>query len=1808
MANLGTLWFGADIDLTQIKNKINQGNKDILETLKVNYDYKSYEDMVSRLRHALSQETFAINIVANNKVSAAVQQAVQGNMASVRGTSSSVVGDPSSLQGLRNYIQKLEDLRQKAKAVGADTKDLETSIRRMSQWASWMGNSNGFSFYRYDRNYQRHLQEAQAEENAVRRNIAAKRQAAAADRTLSEEERKLAQQLQHTTTSLMNQSQIMSDLKSMALQYLGVWGAQNFLHNIIEIGGQLERQRLSMGAILQDTAKANELFGRIKGLAIKSPFGVVELDQYSKQLAAYGFKYHELYDMTKRLADISAGAGTDISRIALALGHVRAEGALSGYTLRQFAMNNIPMLQKLADMYSELEKKVVTTAEVRKRVSKKEVGYEDVVAVIKELTDEGGMFYNMQEIISDSVSAKFKNLKDAMDIMYGEMAESKIGDVLKSVATELTKATRYWKVFLATMGAGIGMWGAQKLAIFAYNRGLQANTAALMENKLTLQTLNQQQVLRMVRAGKLTQEDLLMAVATRKLTVEQAKLAASHYGVSEAQLAQLASTNALKTASKGMWASIGGAASKLANPYMLAMVGVEAYMAIWSAYSSWIDRIDEKTKEAIDLNRSRISDLEKEKKANKTKPTDELGLRERVDKMKEVLANSNAYTKTLDEQIQKAGSLSGQYDVLAGALDGALERQEKMKTIQEEIGEAIKASSTNAKGIMDFVIAFGSFGFGMGLGNLVEMGASKLLGRESSTEKVFDFFFYDDIEKNTNQLQSQYTALAKVTMGAYEYKQAISDYVEELLNSNEVSEKFKNQLRDMPLEEQIRVLSESPYWDKLKDKMADSGDDYEEVAERLKDSATDVNKRWQDLADHNIPKMVESMAKQEGMELEEFTEWARTHPEEFSKRLDELNEIIKQKEPEIRRGLKRMFFDFVSLAKLEEGIAGGADIGGVITDEIDKYLNSEELASPGSGGGGGGSNTGASKRDEDLDKAKAKLAEYKAFLSEYKKYREEYSKEKAISILENLFPNLKGQGADLIDNYANVLDKLRGSLSLTTEARKKFATEVDKTKADAQLEREKEQMEKNVSAMQSYISELERQWKLYHELFKKTGSETYAQMAFKDMYVWDDASREAKKRLEELAKERDIDMTGFSFSMDEEEMKRFFEESTGEMQKDMVSLAQSIRKIITKNTEEILKAGADATDGARNAVEKLEALYKERERLVKKQKEANYGELKSSYTPQIAAIDKQIASQTWEAFKEQNEWGRIFANLDNISTSTLENLLTMLRQVAPTIMNDVQATKALYEAMEKVREKVNERNPFSSIFGSMQDASTLNKYIKQAASGPILANAELSRILGVPRGTKVTKNQLEDKQRELYGNLPKGFGELANDFKALEDVLSPVIDLFDQLGMTELSDFFQMGNNALGAASQVASGLNAMGLSSLGPYGAAAGAALSMVSSLFAMQDAALQKEIEASKQRQKELENLTKNLDKALERMLGGIYRTPASESDKDKLREYALKYDVRQAFAGSNTIGEWIGNKIGGYIENDTRKAIEDALNSESYYDTKYAELLMQRDELIKQQAAEREKKKSDDGAISDYDQQIEEIKDEIEHFAEDVAKAIYDIDIKSWASELGDALFEAWQKGEDGIEAFKKKANKMIAEVAKKIVAMTIIETALNPVLEVLKNQMAANDGKLTAESIGMFAEEFGKLVPTLLDDVYAAYDAMDKKLIDGGLGSMKETDDSNSSSNGIKGITEETADLLASYINAIRADVSIIRMEQNVHLPAIAVAVQRSSVLAEAQVTLQQQIAANTLRNAEAADAIRTILDRATKDRSFGFNVK
>ena len=285
-------------------------------------------------------------------------------------------------------------------------------------------------------------------------------------------------------------------------------------------------------------------------------------------------------------------------------------------------------------------------------------------------------------------------------------------------------------------------------------------------------------------------------------------------------------------------------------------------------------------------------------------------------------------------------------------------------------------------------------------------------------------------------------------------------------------------------------------------------------------------------------------------------------------------------------------------------------------------------------------------------------------------------------------------------------------------------------------------------------------------------------------------------------------------------------------------------------------------------------------------------------------------------------------------------------------------------------------------------------------------------------------------------------------------------------------------------------------------------------------------------------------------------------------------------------------------GYVSDDTMDAIKTAKESKTYYDATYASLLAQRDEIKHQMQMEEDKKKSDSQKIDDYKQQLIEIEDSISYIADDMAKALYDIDFKSWAHDLAQTIVDAWASGEDAAEAYKKKVGEIIKDLGAKMIAERFISTAVQPIMDEFMDRYKEDKGVLTEQGLAIIAKMYEE-GEAMAAQAGVFMDGIEKVSKQYGA-DLKDRGTSTSMSAGIKSITENTADLLASYINAIRADVSVIRLSNAEFFPQILSVIGQCSAIANTQVQLQTQIAANTRRNAEAAERIYNILHGISPD--------
>lgn len=291
-------------------------------------------------------------------------------------------------------------------------------------------------------------------------------QAASANNNLKTSQDSTIPSVDRQTSALKRQSQVMMQLRTYALNFLSVYAGIRLIKNLAKITGEFEMQRISMQAILQDAEKGAAIFERIKELAVVSPFMFKDLVSYTKQLSAFSVPYEELYETTKRLADVSAGLGVDMSRLILAYGQVRSAAVLRGQELRQFTEAGIPIVEELRKKLSEANGELITTGDVFEYISARKVPFEMVRDILFEMSEEGGKFYNMQEIQAETLKGKIANLTDAYQIMLANIGESD-GGIMKGAIDAVRALIENYETVGKVLASLVITYGAYRGAVVA---------------------------------------------------------------------------------------------------------------------------------------------------------------------------------------------------------------------------------------------------------------------------------------------------------------------------------------------------------------------------------------------------------------------------------------------------------------------------------------------------------------------------------------------------------------------------------------------------------------------------------------------------------------------------------------------------------------------------------------------------------------------------------------------------------------------------------------------------------------------------------------------------------------------------------------------------------------------------------------------------------------------------------------------------------------------------------------------------------------------------------------------------------------------------------------------------------------------------------------------------------------------------------------------------------------------------------------------------------------------------------------------
>lgn len=1815
MADLGNLYFDIlfrDKTAEQRKKLKAEITKDLQAKLDVGFDKKK---LVGDMKTLLQSEKFKINVVVDK---ASTTQAVRAALQAA---------------GLNTNFTA-SDLRA-AKAAAIQTK-AEASAAAARELAR----------QRAARAAKAELDLANARErsaNAARRHMTA---------TLN------------MNGAMNSQLSIVGQLRNEFLGLYSIYAAQNFLRAVVDIGGELENQKIAMASILQDEGKATTIFNQIKKLAVASPFGVMDLNQYAKQLSAYSIPYNELYDTMKRLADISAGVGVDMGRIILAYGQIKAAKFLKGTELRQLTEANIPMVDKLAERFSKLEGRIVSAGEVLDMISKKKVTFEDVKDVLWELTDDGGMFNNMQEVLSESVKSKWKNLADAIDIMLGDIAES-TGSTLKWTAESLTTLAQNWKEVVPAIEAAVGAFGVYKVATFGANRLIGNESAALIKSTLAAKqkaaanlvvassyrtltnaekgliassnTMTTADWKALASSGALTKEYALRLMALGKLKSGQAGHIVQVLGISRAEMSAALSTSKWRVAmiSLGYGIKQVGVALKglLFNPYMLLFTGLTAIAELWYKFGQKADEMNERISELTTRAQDGFKNLTKE--AQKFADVDpfkanDASLISSIEEMKTALKDyspvwADTFNETFktDDEGNTVKSLAEQYILLRNALNDTKEAYRLLNAIKgtsEHANEATDGYFDDSflENINDYIDA--------------EERVNKIIGRMSGS--------YIEYSTAMQKVIAKHGDFAKAASGKplKEQLSILKEYPKALASlNNELP--FTGGYRDDIF--QLRKAWKNSKRIYMEDVLPDMKDFLSGYKSRLKAAGWDL----ENLSDAqkiaiglDISSFFDTFEKMPKYMRDFFNE--KTLEEEFNIKINaeytEASQSFSDLQKKFNEATDGQFEAQIKVStdseKIIEGIQKGYKEAKETTNQLKPVLIKAEIDLSGIGaidlsklpdwqkqivsdykkafdtmqaGEKGAKEIGFSLTDPNKDKSKKdafaeRLKErvnlLKEAYSEYKKWTDIVGKGEAASkVKESGFfdPLFKGKEPVNIVNYRDELNKILNQLDDKTEERRVLKVSIRKVLWDIDANAMKEASDKATKELERYVSDVSKKWDIYKQLINAGASKKDASTyAFGFLTDYENEAQYLIDTVQKKLKEKAVDLP-FTLSDDEAESilggedsplyKQFFKvwkDAKEAFEKDKVSIALDDTKVIAN---------------ARSTIEKIRILseqYASKTGLSVGKNGELVGDTSGLNNVQKAYLDeynKKLIELKSTLLQLLPEWEKIFGDKEQRSFSDLKEA----ERIAREIKNNA---KVSYDSDGKP-------NGFTSFFtkddGSIENVkgaySLLDKLIKAI---PQLQDAQLAvnpfKTLAKNVKELFTSEKDSDKLEKKIGRLGESAAESAD---LVGNFAGQMSSMFDALGNEGMADTMGNVQDAMSSISNIGQGFAKGGI--VGGIAAAAGEAVNWIGKIAQAHDKKLDKAIEKSKLRAQQLQYIYEQIDGILERFLGSGTELKLVDAENDRTQLNQLNNQIG-AIRNKGKINIFDLMSLQKYKqEAEKLQKRVSAYDEGGAYGYQRALMQEQLSELEKQRQAEIDKKKTDDSKVADYKNQIAEMKQQIKDFAEETAESLYGINLKDWASQLGDALYEAWQKGEDGAEAFKNKVADIMGDVMNSILKISILE----PAMQQLQKMLFGEDGMsgYFGKDFSLDEKELESIADYLMgvsektDDYYSMLDKlnnyMEKKY---GISMKEEEEDSGSGlSKGMQNVTENTANLLASYINAIRADVSVkreyVRRLVEELFPAY-------NVIAQAQLQQLTMIQINTAKNVEFVEEIRDILHR------------
>lgn len=416
--------------------------------------------------------------------------------------------------------------------------------------------------------------------------------------------------------------------------------AKELIQNIIQVRGEFQQLEVAFTTMLGSSEKANVLMAQLTETAAKTPFDLQGVANGARQLLAYGTSAEDVNETLIRLGNIAAGLSQPLGDLVYLYGTTMTQGRLYTQDLNQFTGRGIPMIKELAKEFG------VAESEIKGMVEAGMIGFPEVQKVIQNLTNEGGMFFNLMQEQSKTITGQISNIGDSFSMMLndiGKANEGIINDALSGVSYLIENYETVGKTLLEI----VGTYGTYKATLITITALQKVYSAVLAQSALN-------QSLAAASGITLSNAEALAATRTKLLQVAQAAL------------------------NKTL----------LANPYVavaaaVAALGLGVYKLV--TYQTEAEKAQErlndefgKTEVAALNEMSTLRELNRQLTEAKKWSDEWYAIKEKI------VNGYSKYLSGIDEEIDKTGSLAGQYEKLEKAIRKSMAAQNYTNFAKQE--------------------------------------------------------------------------------------------------------------------------------------------------------------------------------------------------------------------------------------------------------------------------------------------------------------------------------------------------------------------------------------------------------------------------------------------------------------------------------------------------------------------------------------------------------------------------------------------------------------------------------------------------------------------------------------------------------------------------------------------------------------------------------------------------------------------------------------------------------------------------------------------------------------------------------------------------------------------------------------------------------------------------------------------------------------------------------------------------------------------------------------------------------------------